>query len=215
MSPWPILYSFRRCPYAMRARMALYQAKIKCEIREIVLKDKPDSLLTASENATVPVLITTTEEIIDQSLKIMFWALEQNDPDNWLAANKEETRTLINDNDNGFKHNLDRYKYHVAYPEYTQEDYRDQALPFLDTLEQRLQVNQCIALVDSRLTLADIAIFPFVRQFANVDLNWFQSSHYSNVKAWYLRLEQSTLFTKCMNKYEQWFPGKPTVIFPE
>ncbi|MCZ6804933.1 MAG: glutathione S-transferase [Proteobacteria bacterium] len=214
MSPWPILYSFRRCPYAMRARMALYQAEIKCELREIVLKDKPDTLIAYSEKATVPVLITPTEEIIDQSLKVIFWALEQNDPQDWLAANEEETRLLINDNDNEFKYYLDRYKYHVAYPEYSQEHYRDKALPFLDTLEQRLDVNQGIALVDRRLTLADTAIFPFVRQFANVDLNWFQSSHYTKVIAWYTRLEQSILFTQCMIKYEQWVPGEPAIMFP-
>jgi len=198
----------------MRARMAIYQASIQCELREVVLKDKPEALLAISKEATVPVLLTKSEDIIDQSLQVMYWALEQNDPDDWLAANKEETQSLINANDDEFKSYLDRYKYHVGYPEYTQEEYREKALPFLETLEQRLDENQGVALLSSQLTLADIAIFPFVRQFANVDLNWFQSSHYNNVNAWYTRLEQSSLFTQCMNKYAQWVPDNPTVLFP-
>lgn len=214
MKSYPILYSFRRCPYAMRARMAIYQANIKCELREIVLKDKPESMLSLSNKGTVPVLLTPGENIIDQSLDVMFWALGKNDPDDWLGENNKQSKSLIKENDNQFKYYLDRYKYQVGYPEQSQEYYRQKTTGFLELLEQQLNSNQGIGLVSNRISFADIAIFPFIRQFANVDLAWFQSSPYNLIKRWYINIEQCDLFQNCMIKYEQWYPEQSPIYFP-
>lgn len=210
----PILYSFRRCPYAMRARMAIYQAQIKCELREVLLKDKPETMLSLSSKGTVPVLLTPDEKIIDESLEVMIWALSQNDPDDWLMNNNHCSNDLIEKNDNEFKYYLDRYKYHVGYPEHTQEFYRDKTLPYLELLEQTLSDNGGISLSGKHLSFTDISIFPFIRQFANVDLHWFTKSSYKWIKNWYVNIEQSKLFQNCMHKYEQWSPDQSPVYFP-
>lgn len=210
----PILYSFRRCPYAMRARMAIYQAKIKCEHREVLLKDKPETMLSLSNKGTVPVLLTPDEKIIDESLEVMIWALTQNDPDGWLIEDNFCSKDLIEKNDNEFKYYLDRYKYHVGYPEHTQEFYRDKTLPYLELLEQALSDNGGISLSGDHLSFTDISIFPFIRQFANVDLHWFTKSSYKWIKNWYVNIEQSKLFQNCMHKYKQWSPDQSPVYFP-
>ena len=215
MNKFPILYSFRRCPYAMRARMAIYQAHIKCEYREVLLKDKPEAMLSLSRKGTVPVLVTSDNKVIDQSLDVMHWALNQRDLDGWLNEDSSLGRALIERNDNEFKYYLDRYKYHVAYPEYPPEDYRDKAGDFLDLLELRLSDNQGVALTSRNISFSDVCIFPFVRQFANVDLDWFKSSSYELLNGWYNKIEQSDLFRDCMKKYKQWSPGQAPVYFPE
>jgi glutathione S-transferase len=214
MSTYPVLYSFRRCPYAMRARLALNKANIKCELREVVLKDKPKEMLALSSKGTVPVLLTPNEKVIDQSCEVMHWALKQNDPDNWLDEDTAQSQYLIDYNDNEFKHFLDRYKYHVGYPEHSQEYYRDNAESFLKILEAHLKDNQGIALLGNRYTFADMAIFPFIRQFAMVDLDWFQASPYKSLKKWFSTIEQSDLFQSCMKKYDQWKPDQHPVYFP-
>jgi len=181
----PILYSFRRCPYAMRARLAIAASGIQVEIREIVLKHKPAHMLSASPKGTVPVLITTDDHIIDESLDIMSWALQQNDPNNWsglTAQQQQSTTQLIEENDGPFKHWLDKYKYADRHPEQTETFYRQQGELTLKTLEQKLTENDY--LVSNRLSLADIALLPFIRQFASVDKTWFDTAPYPNVQTW-------------------------------
>jgi len=194
----PLLYSYRRCPYAMRARMALEYAGIAAEIYEISLKDKPAHLLQVSPKATVPVLVLPEGKVIDQSLEIMHWALRQQDPDGWLNTDHELTQTLIAENDGSFKQALDKYKYAIRFPERPAEIYRKQGELFLQKLEARLNVS--VFLLQDRPTLADIAIFPFVRQFATVDSIWFDSSEYLKLKVWLKRLVESELFKQVMEK---------------
>ncbi len=214
MKDYPVLYSFRRCPYAMRARMALYKANIKCELREVVLKDKPESMLQLSKKGTVPVLLTPDKKVIEQSNDVMHWALNQHDPDNWLHEDASKSQYLIDYNDNEFKHFLDRYKYYVGYPEHSQEYYRENAESFIKMLENNLLKNNNLALLSDRISLVDISIFPFIRQFARVDLNWFQASPYKSVIRWLNKLEESELFEGCMKKYAQWLPEHEPVYFP-
>ena len=210
---YPILYSFRRCPYAMRARMALMQASIACELREVVLRDKPAAMLALSPKGTVPVLRLPGGEVIDESLEVMRWALARADPHAWLSADETMTKTLIERNDASFKADLDRYKYHVKHPQYAQQHYRDRAEPFLKALEDLLTDHQGIALLGDRLSLADIALFPFVRQFSRVDGAWFSTTRYQHLKQWLKRQEQSALFLSVMKKYSPWASGDPVTIF--
>jgi glutathione S-transferase len=195
----PILYSYRRCPYAMRARMALSYAGIAVEVREISLKDKPAHMLQVSPKATVPVLVLPDAQVIDQSLQIMQWALQQHDADGWLSADPQHTALLIAENDGSFKQNLDRYKYAIRFPEHSAADYRQQGELFLAKLELHLQ--QTSFLLSNKISLADIAIFPFIRQFAAVDSDWFASADYIKLKSWLQHLVESELFQGAMLKY--------------
>ncbi|HBA09752.1 MAG TPA: glutathione S-transferase [Methylotenera mobilis] len=195
----PILYSYRRCPYAMRARMALMYAGIAIEIREISLRDKPAHLLAVSPKATVPVLVLLGGAVLEQSLDIMHWALQQRDIDGWLLADSEQTQQLITENDTSFKQALDRYKYAIRFPEQSMEDYRSQGEAFLAKLEQLLV--QTNFLMGEQVSLADIAIFPFIRQFSAVDADWFASTPYVRLKAWLSLLVESELFNSIMGKY--------------
>jgi glutathione S-transferase len=195
----PILYSYRRCPYAMRARMALSYAGISVDIREIALKDKPAHMLQVSPKGTVPVLVLAGGQVIDQSLDIMVWAVQQRDAQGWLAADAEQTQQLIAENDGAFKRNLDRYKYAIRFPEQPAEDYRSAGEQFLAKLELRLQ--QSDFLFGNTVSLADIAIFPFIRQFAAVDHDWFESTDYIKLKGWLQRLVTSALFEGVMAKH--------------
>ncbi|KTB56209.1 glutathione S-transferase [Pseudomonas syringae] len=196
----PVLYSFRRCPYAMRARMALHYAGCTVDIHEVSLKAKPAEMLARSPKGTVPVL-ALEDRVIEQSLDIMHWALAQQDPDNWLLANDPQGATqiaaLITENDEVFKLHLDRYKYSVRYPEHLPQHYREQGEVFLQTLENRLQPQRFLA--GEHLTLADIAIVPFIRQFCFVDQEWFEQSPYPALRAWLQRLLQSELFAAVMS----------------
>lgn len=194
----PILYSYRRCPYAIRARMALRYANIAVEIREISLRDKPLHLLQVSPKATVPVLVLPDHRVIEESLLIMDWALAQSDPNGWLKADVTQARQLIAENDGTFKLALDAYKYPERYPTATKTAHRVQGERFLAKLEDRLQ--QRDFLLANQLTLADVAIFPFVRQFAAVDTQWFQSSRYSQLNRWLATQLSSALFIAIMEK---------------
>lgn len=196
----PILYSYRRCPYAMRARMALKYAGIAVEIREIALRDKPAHLLQISPKGTVPVLLTTQGVVLEQSLDIMHWALQQSDPDGWLSADAAQTQQLITENDTSFKQALDRYKYAIRFPEQPMEAYRSQGEVFLAKLEHKLA--QAEFLMGARLTLADIAIFPFIRQFSAVDAAWFESADYPKLKDWLNLMLSSALFNSIMDKHQ-------------
>ncbi|PPC80830.1 MAG: glutathione S-transferase [Methylotenera sp.] len=195
----PILYSYRRCPYAMRARMALMYAGIAVEIREIALRDKPVHLLAVSPKGTVPVLITVQGDVLEQSLDIMHWALRQSDPDGWLSADDALTQQLITENDTSFKQTLDRYKYAIRFPEQPMETYRAHGEVFLAKLEHNLA--QTEFLMGDKLTLADIAIFPFIRQFSAVDSVWFESADYTSLKAWLNLMLSSALFNSVMDKH--------------
>lgn len=197
----PILYSFRRCPYAMRARMAVRYAGCEVRIQEVSLKAKPPEMLERSPKGTVPVLILG-DQVLEQSLDIMHWALAQNDPDNWLMINDGDARrqiqALIEENDQVFKVHLDRYKYFVRHPEYPQQHYRQLAEVFLQQLEDRLL--QRDFLVSDHLTLADIALAPFIRQFSAVDPEWFTDSPYPKLRGWLQRFVESALFKAVMVK---------------
>lgn len=195
----PILYSYRRCPYAMRARMALSYAGIPVEIREISLKQKPAHMLQVSPKGTVPVLVLPDGQVIEQSLEIMHWALQQHDADGWLRADPQHAALLIAENDGSFKQHLDRYKYAIRFPEYSAEHYRAQGELFLAKLEQRLQ--QSTFLAGDAISPADIAIFPFIRQFAAVDHDWFESTGYIKLQSWLQHLVESALFKRVMVKY--------------
>jgi glutathione S-transferase len=210
------LYSFRRCPYAMRARLAIAQSGIQCELREVVLKDKPQQLIELSPKATVPVLLTADDKVIDESIDIAFWALAQHDPDNWYQSltseQHEQMLALIENNDGEFKYFLDRYKYADRYPEQDERFYREQGEKTLTRLEQLLTEHDCL-LRDS-WTLADIALLPFIRQFAFVDKDWFDSAPYPRVRAWLEAFLESDLFRTVMKKYPQWQEGDEPVVFP-
>lgn len=194
----PILYSYRRCPYAMRARLALTYAGIQVELHEISLKTKPVKMLNASPKGTVPVMILCDGTVIEQSLEIMHWALLQQDKAGWLKADSFITEQLIFENDHSFKEALDRYKYAVRFPEKTVKDYRMQCEVFLEKLEK--QLNQTAFLVSHQLSLADMAIFPFIRQFANVDIAWFNEAPCPELNAWLKNLIESELFSNIMKK---------------
>jgi glutathione S-transferase len=187
--------------------MALLAANIKCELREVVLRDKPAEMISISAKGTVPVLKLANGQVLDESLDVMSWALQQSDPEQWLNVNNDETQALIKLNDGEFKDNLDRYKYFTRYPEQPQEYYRNQAEKFLFRLEQQLQENGGGGLVANKLSLADIAIFPFVRQFSRVDYDWFTRTPYIETKQWLSAILESSRFQSVMKKYETWKPG--------
>lgn len=201
-SALPILYTFRRCPYAMRARMAIHAAGIKVKQIEVSLKNKPQSLLDYSPKGTVPVVVTTNGKVIDESRDIMLWALQQADPDNWLLQNdkikQQQMKQIVDSCDTEFKPLLDRYKYFDRHPEQTQEEYRHQAEIFLKILEDNLSKHAF--LVDENIRFADVAIFPFIRQFAGVEVIWFAESPYQNLQRWLDACVNSELFAAVMKK---------------
>lgn len=212
----PILYSFRRCPYAMRARLAIAGSGLQVELREVVLKDKPAAMLEASPKGTVPVLIRPEGRVIDESRDIMRWALRSNDPHNWLAADNPDLlwqiEGLIQENDFVFKQHLDRYKYADRHPGHPQSYYREQCEVTLVKLERLLQ--QSAFLSGDSESLADIAIFPFIRQFAHVDRDWFYSAPYPKLQRWLDHYIESELFSQIMRKYSPWKDSDTPVIFP-
>lgn len=202
----PILYSFRRCPYAMRARMALLYASINLELREVLLKAKPEKMLAISAKGTVPVLELVDGRVLDESTDIMHWALGQNDPQSWLSADLEtEIDDLVARNDAQFKTDLDHYKYWQRFPAQSQEQYRARGELFLTELEVLLSRQPY--LLAGRITLADIALFPFIRQFAFVDKDWFDRSPYPKLRAWLEQLLVSELFLAAMKKSPPWQDG--------
>ena len=191
------LYSFRRCPYAMRARMALRYSGVPVEIVEVSLKAKPAEMLAISPKGTVPVL-DAGGQVIDESLEIMRWALAQNDPDNWLLDGDSRIAELIEANDQVFKVHLNRYKYAERYPEQPMEVYRAEGALFLQRLDELLEGRDY--LLAGHPSLADIALLPFVRQFAHVDREWFAQTPYPRLQAWLHNFLESDLFTSIMKK---------------
>lgn len=182
----------------MRARMALKYADIAVEIREIELRNKPAHMLKVSPKATVPVLILSDSSVLEQSLDIMVWALQQQDKEGWLTADRELTQHLIAENDGAFKQALDKYKYAIRFPEQSAEVYRAQGEVFLQRLEGLLRQSQY--LLGNQISLADIAIFPFIRQFSGVDTIWFEVAPYPKLKMWLKTLIEAELFISIMQK---------------
>ena len=205
----PILYSFRRCPYAMRARLSLLSGGGVVEIREVTLRAKPAAMLDVSPKATVPVLVLPDGRVIDESLDIMRWAQSQyGQGDGWMAPDEE---ALVADNDGAFKHHLDRYKYADRFPE-DSIDHRAAATDFLRGLDARLGGR--VALGGDRLSIADLAILPFVRQFAETDRRYFDALPLVDLQRWLADFLASALFDRAMTKFAPWQPDAPPVIFP-
>lgn len=197
----PLLYTFRRCPYAIRARLAIRVSGVAVDKCEVDLRNKPKALLDCSPKGTVPVLQFSDGRVIEESLDIMQWALAVNDPEKWLGGGlspSADSLALIRQNDGPFKAALDRYKYAVRFPEHPAATYREQAADFLSELNSR--INKQGYLVRNRPDLADWAIFPFIRQFANVDKNWFYQSEYNHLNQWLDTFLASALFNVVMQK---------------
>jgi len=203
----PILYSFRRCPYAMRARLALVSSGQQVELREVVLRDKPAAFLAASPSATVPCLVAA-DTIFDESLDIMIWALRQSDPEGWLDMPVEGWDWIARA-DGPFKAALDHTKYASRYPDMDASEQRALAGAFLAELDQ--QIDQWIF---AQASLADYAILPFVRQFAFVDKSWFDAQPWPNLQAWLENFLTSDRFSAIMSKYPQWTTQADLTHFP-
>ena len=195
------LYSFRRCPYAMRARMALRYSGVAVDIVEVSLKAKPAEMLALSSKGTVPVL-SVDGQVIDESLAIMRWALARHDPQDWLLKDdpqgQQAIADLIDENDRVFKVHLNRYKYAERYPEQPMTFYRAEGEVFLRRLDELLEGRDY--LLAQHPSLADVALMPFVRQFAHVDREWFAQTPYRRLQAWLQRFLESELFTSIMKK---------------
>ena len=211
----PVLYSFRRCPYAMRARMAIAVSRTPVFLREIILRDKPEEMLAASPKGTVPVLVLEDGTVIDESLDVMDWALERADPEEWRASGKGDTaamRVLIAENDGPFKHHLDRYKYAARYENADAEFHRAEGEKFLRSLNERLQ--KADYLFGANRSLADAAIFPFIRQFRIADEAWFDSQDFDALHQWLQRHLDWPLFMSVMKKYPLWKDKGESIPFP-
>jgi len=191
----------------MRARLALQVSGVEVELREVVLRDKPQAFLDVSPSATVPCLVTQTE-VIDESLDVMLWALKQNDPDDWLAM-PDEGHAWIQRADGPFKQALDRTKYETRYPGTDPNAERDKASVFLSDLNAQID-----DWMFGRESLADNAILPFVRQFAFIDKDWFDAQPWPNLQTWLARFLASPRFETMMVKYAQWQEGDAPVLFP-
>jgi len=211
----PILYSFRRCPYAMRARLALLVSGQRCVLREVALSNKPTALLETSPKGTVPVLVLANGEVLEQSLAIMLWALRQHDPARWLIANDQPLASalaLIAQCDGDFKADLDRYKYPHRFGLADGAAHRAQGALFLDSLNQRLSLHA--HLTGNQAGLADAAIAPFVRQFAHTDMGWFAHQPWPALQAWLAQFETSTAFVAVMQRHPEWELDQEAVFFP-
>ncbi|GAB4527037.1 MAG: glutathione S-transferase [Roseibium sp.] len=213
MTELPILYSFRRCPYAIRARLAVAESGVTVELREIVLRDKAPEFLETSPSATVPCL-KAGDTVIDESLDIMMWALAQADPGRWLRPECGEVDAaiaLIRSCDGPFKRHLDRYKYDTRYPDAQRDGERAAASEFLRDLNGRLAKGGW--LFGSRACLADYAILPFVRQFANTDRAWFDGADWPALGRWLRAFETSPRFQAVMVRWPKWQAGDRPVLF--
>ena len=206
----------------MRARLAIAASGLRCELREVALRSKPPELLAASPKATVPVLVLPSGKVIDQSLEIMLWALRQNDPECWLTpefATLDVMRVLIAESDGGFKEHLDRYKYPSRYLQEHAGDVNDFALEhqtgaarWLMSLDTRLARHAW--LTGGAAGLADMAILPFVRQFAHTDAAWFAAQPWLHLREWLTRWESGELLRRVTEKYPPWQSGQAGVVFP-
>lgn len=210
-----ILYSFRRCPYAMRARMALLASGTRVQLREVILKDKPRALLTASPKGTVPVMVWPDGTVIDQSLEIMLKVLRRHDPWHWLPTSEErleQSLQLIRQCDDEFKPHLDRYKYPHRFNLPDGQENRAHGATFLIAIETILQKQNYLHA--PHWGLADAAIAPFVRQFAHTDSDWFSAQPWPSLQQWLQAFEASEDFRRCMHKVSAWKEQDNATWFP-
>jgi glutathione S-transferase len=215
MTTLPILYSFRRCPYAMRARLALLASGQVCELREVVLAHKPDALREASAKATVPVLVLADGLVLDQSLDIMLWALRRHDPQHWWPTDdsaQAQVLALVATCDGEFKFHLDRYKYPQRFGLTDATPHQSQGAEFMNELNTRLSAKP--HLMDDGESLADLAIAPFVRQFAHTDPAWFAGQPWPALQTWLMAFENSASYQLAMEKYAPWQAGQTPVLLP-
>jgi len=216
MSTLPVLYSLQNCPYAMRARLALLLAQQKVQLRAISLKDKPAEMLQASPKGTVPVLVTANE-VIEESLDIMLWALKRHDPENLLYAHDEyklaEMLEIIKENDTKFKPTLEKYKRAKRYHGNDLQDCRLACEPFIQALEKCLTQHEFF--MGATPSLLDIALLPFIRQFSRVNKSEFSHDRYANLRHWLRHHLQSRLFAKAMFKYPLWLDHHEQCILGE
>lgn len=211
----PILYSFRRCPYAMRARLAILSSDIVCTHREILLRDKPAAMLEASPKGTVPVLVLPDGEVKEESLDVAFWALRQNDPQGWLHPWDDDhahADALIARNDGPFKHHLDRYKYATRYEGADEAEHREAGLEILQDLNTRLAETGYLS--GGAFTFLDAAIAPFIRQFRIPDKDWFDGLDLPHLHDWLSAFLKSDRFEIVMRKYPVWDGGADAHTFP-
>lgn len=211
----PVLYSFRRCPYAMRARLAIAASNTVVELREVVLARKPNALLQASPKATVPVLVLPGVAVLEQSLDIMLWALRRDDPQQWLptsALKMDRAMALIAQCDRDFKAQLDRYKYPSRYALADGLEHRGMGAQFLQTLDTILKAHGFLH--GNHWGLSDAAIAPFVRQFAHTDPTWFASQPWPALQRWLTAFEASDAYRGVMDKVPAWVDGQPPRRFP-
>lgn len=216
----PVLYSFRRCPYAIRARYVIALLRMSVHLREVVLRSKPAELLELGGRSSVPQLVDIDGTRYPESLDIIFWTLKSSD--NKKAVNelwssnsirRNRIKAWVIYNDHFFKYWLDRYKYADRYPEHSEGYYRDKGAVFLSRLDKRLSERNF--LFGDKISLADIAIFPFVRQFAAVDQKWFDLSQYSKVKRWLTNFVHSEIFNAVvMVKHSAWEAGQENILYP-
>ena len=189
----------------MRARMALLQSGIQVELREVVLRDRPEHMMEISPKGTVPVLLLPDGTVLEESLDIMLWALD----DSWLVG---DWQALIDGNDGEFKHHLDRYKYNNRYENpLLPEEHRSHVLSFLESYDQRLKESSYLC--DDECTIADLGLAPFVRQFANTNRAWFDGLPLPNLHSWLSRMLEDELFRNCMVKHPQWKPDDEPIMF--
>jgi len=211
----PILYSLRNCPYAMRARIAIFKAQQQIELRDVVLSDKPSEMLIASPKGTVPTLVLPTNQVIDESLAVMLWALNESDPDNLLHSGDvtalPNMLSLINQFDDEFKTCLDAYKCAKRYRENNITECRKTCEHYIQLLEMCLTQHKF--LFSEHESLADIAILPFIRQFARVERQWYLQSPYPKVQQWLNHYLQSPMFSKVMTKYPLWLECRAVTVF--
>tara|TARA_B100000161_G_C33523761_1_gene402478 strand:- start:430 stop:1020 length:591 start_codon:yes stop_codon:yes gene_type:complete len=196
----------------MRARMAIYISGQKCELREVLLRDKPPSMLEYSPKGTVPVLILQDGNVIDESLDVIDWALNLNDPDDWQRSkDTKKTKELIKINDGEFKYHLDRYKYSKRYDNEDPEFHRKKCLKFIESLNNELNNSKYI--FDNNISYVDIVLLPFIRQFRIADMEWFDSLPYDNIKVWLSKFLDSFLLNIIMKKYDLWKEGDVSIVF--
>lgn len=217
----PILYSLRNCPYAMRARLAIFKSKVKIELRDIVLSNKPDEMLLASPKGTVPVLVLNQEQprqVIDESLEIMLWALTKNDPEDLLHRSQQEVGgsqlskmlSLINIFDTEFKSKLEQYRCAKRYHEDNLLECRGSCEKYLQIIEERLCQHAFI--MSDKESVVDIALLPFLRQFAQVERQWYLQSPYPKLRQWLNHYLQSPMFSKVMTKYPLWLERNEVIV---
>lgn len=215
LSEFPILYSLRNCPYAMRARIAIFKSNETVLLRDLVLSNKPEEMLKASPKGTVPVVVLPNRDVIEESFDVMLWALNKSDPQNLLHKHAElllsDMLALINEFDRDFKVSLEAYKCAKRYKENNIVECRQACEAYIQRLE--ILLTKHVFLMSDQESLADIALVPFIRQFARVERQWYLQSPYPKLKQWLNGYLQSPMFTKVMAKYPLWLDNNEVILF--